>query len=248
MKLLIKKEWKLTVTPVPLLFLLLSALVLVPSYPYYVTFFYNALGIFLMLQAARENRDVYYMALLPLTKRDLVRARFSTIVTLQLLQALVCVPFMLLRSGYAEINNPVGIEANLAFLGFGFMLMGLFDLVFLPMHYKNGYDLGKPFVISSIVLFFAIVLLAAFVVRSAPVERSSFYSISAASAVTIMLVQTLLNVFGTVDILPLTGVTFPFVSNGGSSMLCVWGLLAFIKAADTRQNASFSVKLPGRED
>ena len=26
------------------------------------------------------------------------------------------------------------------------------------------------------------------------------------------------------------------------------GLLAFIKAADTRQNASFSVKLPGRED
>lgn len=57
---------------------------LVPSYPYYVTFFYNALGIFLMLQAARENRDVYYMALLPLTKRDLVRARFSTIVTLQL--------------------------------------------------------------------------------------------------------------------------------------------------------------------
>ena len=121
-------------------------------------------GAYLSVQgpdAARENRDVYYMALLPLTKRDLVRARFSTIVTLQLLQALVCVPFMLLRSGYAEINNPVGIEANLAFLGFGFMLMGLFDLVFLPMHYKNGYDLGKPFVISSIVLFFAIVLLEA---------------------------------------------------------------------------------------
>ena len=45
------------------------------------------------------------------------------------------------------------------------------------------------------------------------------------------------------DILPLTGVTFPFVSNGGSSMVCVWGLLAFIKAADTRQNASFAVRL-----
>ena len=161
MKLLMKKEWKLTVTPVPLLFLLLSGLVLVPSYPYYVTFFYNALGIFLMLQAARENRDVYYMALLPLTKRDLVKARFSTIITLQLLQIIVCIPFMLIRRIYAEINNPVGIEANLAFLGFGFVLMGLFDLVFLPMHYKNGYDLGKPFVVSSIVLFFAIVLLEA---------------------------------------------------------------------------------------
>ena len=34
MKLLMKKEWKLVVTPVPLLFVLLSALLLVPSYPY----------------------------------------------------------------------------------------------------------------------------------------------------------------------------------------------------------------------
>ena len=40
-----------------------------------------------------------------------------------------------------------------------FVLMGLFNLTFLPMHYKNGYDLGKPFVVSSVVLFLAIVLL-----------------------------------------------------------------------------------------
>jgi len=33
------------------------------------------------------------------------------------------------------------------------------------------------------------------------------------------------------------------LSNGGSSMICAWGLLAFIKAADTRQNASFAVRL-----
>jgi len=47
-----------------------------------------------------------------------------------------------------------------------------------------------------------------------------------------------------VDLLPLTGVTFPFVSNGGSSMIGAWGLLAFIKAADTRQNASIAIPLP----
>ena len=51
-------------SPVPLLFLALSGLVLIPSYPYYVTFFYNALGIFLFFQSCRENRDVYYMMLL----------------------------------------------------------------------------------------------------------------------------------------------------------------------------------------
>ena len=58
-----------------------------------------------------------------------------------------------------------------------------------------------------------------------------------------MLTQVILNALGTVDVLPLTGVTFPFLSNGGSSMIGAWGLLAFIKAADTRQNASFAVRL-----
>ena len=115
------------------------------------------------------------------------------------------------------------------------------DLVFAFVSEEWGLLLG-------LMMIAAIVLLAAFVVRSAPVERSSFYSISAVSAVTIMVVQAMLNVFGTVDLLPLTGVTFPFVSNGGSSMLCVWGLLAFIKAADTRQNASFSVRLPSQKE
>jgi cell division protein FtsW (lipid II flippase) len=79
--------------------------------------------------------------------------------------------------------------------------------------------------------------------RSAAVARSSFYTIGSCTAASVMLVQVILNVLGTVDVLPLTGVTFPFVSNGGSSMICSWGLLAFIKAADTRQNASFAVRL-----
>ena len=89
-----------------------------------------------------------------------------------------------------------------------------------------------------------IVILACFVVRSAPAGRSCFYTIGACAAVTVMVTQTILNVFGMADFLPLTGVTFPFVSNGGSSMVCVWGLLAFVKAADTRQNASVAIRVP----
>ncbi len=65
-------------------------------------------------------------------------------------------------------------------------------------------------------------------------SRSTFYSISACCAATLLLVQMSLNIFGCTDILPLTGVTLPFVSAGGSSMLSCWGLLAFIKAADER--------------
>lgn len=149
MKALRYKEWKLVMMPVPLLFLALSALVLIPNYPYYITFFYTTLGIFLLLQSARENRDVFYMALLPVTKREMVKARFWTVATIELMQVVCCLPFMLLRAQYGEMKNEVGIEANAAFLGLGLLMLGLFNRVFFPMHYKNGYDLGKPFLLST---------------------------------------------------------------------------------------------------
>ena len=93
-----------------------------------------------------------------------------------------------------------------------------------------------------------IITLAVFAVRACRAGRSSFYTIAACAAGSMMVFQTCLNVFGAVDILPLTGVTFPFVSNGGSAMLSAWGLLAFLKATDTRQNASFAVRLPSRKE
>lgn len=97
-----------------------------------------------------------------------------------------------------------------------------------------------------VLMVLSIVALGLFAVRSASVGRSSFYVIGACTAAGILLTQVILNALGTVDVVPLTGVTFPFVSNGGSSMLGAWGLLAFVKAGDTRQNASFAVRLMKR--
>ena len=97
-----------------------------------------------------------------------------------------------------------------------------------------------------VLMVLSVVVLAFFAVRSAGVGRSSFYVIGGCTAAAVLLIQVILNALGTVDVVPLTGVTFPFVSNGGSSMIGAWGLLAFVKAADTRQNASFAVRLQKR--
>ena len=88
-----------------------------------------------------------------------------------------------------------------------------------------------------------ILVFALFTIRTARVARSSFYTIGGCTAASVLVIQTMLNCLGTIDYLPFTGVTFPFVSNGGTSMIGAWGLLAFVKAADTRQNASFAVRL-----
>ena len=86
-----------------------------------------------------------------------------------------------------------------------------------------------------------IITLSIFAVRSIWAGRSTYYTIAACSAMSLFLFQTMLNVFGSVDLFPLTGVTFPFLSSGGTSMVSSWGMLAFLKAADTRLNASIAV-------
>ena len=90
----------------------------------------------------------------------------------------------------------------------------------------------------------AVIALGFFAVKNASAGRSSYYVIAACATASMLMIQMSLNVFGTMDILPFTGVTFPFVSIGGSSLLSCWMLLAFIKAADTRANASFAVRRP----
>ena len=97
--------------------------------------------------------------------------------------------------------------------------------------------------VAAVMTVLCICVFAAFAMRTARVARSSFYTIGACTAAGILVIQTTLNALGTVDVLPFTGVTFPFLSNGGTSMIGAWGLLAFVKAADTRQNASFAVRL-----
>lgn len=148
-----------------------------------------------------------------------------------------------LTTGYSQTRSMMCIASGGLFgLGPGkgwlkYVAASDTDLVFAFVSEEWG-------LIMAVLMVACIVILTCFVVRSAPAGRSCFYTIGACAAVTVMVTQTILNVFGMADFLPLTGVTLPFVSNGGSSMVCVWGLLAFIKAADTRQNASVAIRVP----
>jgi len=118
-------------------------------------------------------------------------------------------------------------------------LKGIFasntDMVFCYIQEEWG-------LIIAILAVISIITLGIFAVRSITAGRSTFYTIAACSATSLLIFQTALNVLGTVDIFPFTGVTLPFISNGGTSMISSWGLLAFLKAADTRQGASLAVQ------
>ena len=109
------------------------------------------------------------------------------------------------------------------------------DMVFAMVCEEQGLIIG-------VIMVIAMLVLALFAVRSARHGRSAYYSIAACAAMSMLLTQLALNVFGSLDILPFTGVTFPFVSRGGTSLLSCWMLMAFIKSADNRRDASFAVR------
>ncbi len=109
------------------------------------------------------------------------------------------------------------------------------DMVFAVLCEEEG-------IIIAFCAVLAVLILSFFAVRTARRARSAYYSLSACAAVTMLMAQMALNVFGSLDLLPFTGVTFPFVSRGGSSLLACWMMMAFIKGADTRRDGSFVVR------
>ena len=73
MKALLFKEIKLAMHPTTYLFMAIGAMLMIPSYPYYVAFVYTCLGIFFIFLSARENKDIFFTASLPVRKSDVVK-------------------------------------------------------------------------------------------------------------------------------------------------------------------------------
>ena len=107
---------------------------------------------------ARETNDVWYTAVLPMTKRESVLGKCLLVVSFQLFQLLFSVPFAILRGAMNMANNPVGLDATVAWYGFGSFLYAVFDLLFLTAFYKSGYKAGKAFILAAIPM---VILMAA---------------------------------------------------------------------------------------
>ena len=136
-------------------------------------------------------------------------------------------------TGYQQVRTLIySVSGGLKGLGVGngrlrYVAASTTDLVFGMVCEEFG-------IIIAFAIVIAFAIITVYAIRTSRSAPSTFYSIAACSAAAMLLFQTCLNIFGITDILPLTGVTLPFVSQGGSSMVCSWALFAFIKAADVR--------------
>ncbi len=167
---LLKKEIRLAMHPTAPAFLLLSAMLLIPNYPYYVVFFYTGLAVFFTCQSGRENQDVLYTLLLPVRRRDAVKARFSMVILQEAAQMLIAAAFALLRNHLISAPNEAGMDANLSLFALALGMLGVFHIVFFPMYYGDVQKVGRAFLWGSGAVF-AYIFLAEAAAHAVPFVR-----------------------------------------------------------------------------
>lgn len=154
MKTLLYKQLRLACHPMTPVFCLSGIMLLIPNYPYSVAFFYVTLGLFFTFLNMREQKDIYYSALLPLRKRDTVRAAVAFTVLVELLSVVITALFCLLSAKLQPgKDNAVGMDTNLMLLGAGFVLYGVFNLVFFVCLYRSGYKVGAAYLKANLALW-----------------------------------------------------------------------------------------------
>ncbi len=160
MKNLLLKEFKLATLPLTYLFLLFALMTFIPGYPILCGAFFVCLGIFQSYQKSREDNDILYSVLLPVSKKEVVIAKYITVVVLQITAFAICAVCTVVRMtflsdvGIYTTNALMG--ANFVFLAFVLMIFTTFNVIFVGGFFKTAYGIGKPFVTFIIVNFLII--------------------------------------------------------------------------------------------
>ena len=139
--------------------------------------------------------------------------------------------------GYQQVNTMIAIGSGGLF-GVGGGEGNLDTIAAADTDLVFGFIVEEWGLIIGLCCVAILILFTLYAIKRAGMTRSVYYSIAAAAASGMFLFQAALNIFGSTDLLPLTGVTLPLISNGGSSIMASMGMLAFIKSAglggDTR--------------
>ena len=156
---LIKKEIALCMHPTAFIFLSFAVLVFVPNYPYEVIFFFSCLSVFFCCMMTRENGDIAFSCALPVKKEHIPLAKMLVVFGLQgiimlLVGILGAVKGAVLPA--EQYVNQAGISANLALVGNGAVLLGVFNLIFFPRYFRSPDKIGVPFVIGAVIVFLLI--------------------------------------------------------------------------------------------
>ena len=90
----------------------------------------------------------------------------------------------------------------------------------------------------------AIILIMVAGMRTAIEATDMFTKLLAAGITALLGVQALVNIGGVLRMLPMTGITLPYVSHGGWSLITCFTMLGILLAISHRNNRDFNLRSP----
>lgn len=157
---LLRKEIKLSASLLTFFFIAFGLIVFFPGYPILLSAFFISFGIFQSFQNAREANDILYLALLPIAKKDVVKAKFIFVSFIEMCGFVLIMVVTLLRMivmvNVEVYRNNALMNANFVFLGFALVIFALFNIIFVRGFFKTAYYFAKSFIFFIIATFVVI--------------------------------------------------------------------------------------------
>lgn len=177
MKNLIYKEFKLCMQPLVWIFFAFVLMLLIPNYIYLVPCFFVGNAIFQTMQVGAVNNDVLFSNLLPVSKRDTVKAKYLFVICVELIMTALYVGMIFVNHKLIGSPNMAGIDACPALIGGCFLIHAVFNAIFLPVFYKSGFKAGRAFVFSAIAVFAVMfVFEGIFIAAGAAADKSALFA------------------------------------------------------------------------
>jgi len=154
------KELKLSTSILTYFFILFSFMYLIPGYPILCGVFFICLGIFKSFENYLVTNDILFSALLPISKKDVVKAKFIFVCFIEVVSFILMSLLSILRNtilvnSSTYLNNFM-MNANGFALMMSLLLFALFNLIFISGYFETTYKQTKPFIYFMIVNFIVI--------------------------------------------------------------------------------------------
>lgn len=162
MKNLLYKELKLAVHPLCYVMIGISALYIflniLPAGMGYILIIASYSILFLGANKGQQSNDLLYTALLPVRKKEIVKARIYVIILMAFVMFAITTLLMFIQKftgPVMELDETEGMvylltESNFFVVnGFSFVILAIADLIYLPLYYRNGKSIILPTLVAA---------------------------------------------------------------------------------------------------
>ncbi|MBH5318448.1 ABC-2 transporter permease [Paenibacillus sp. GSMTC-2017] len=147
---LLMKELKLGVSPFFYVMpFLTGALMLIPGWLYFlVPLYFCFITIPNMFAGYKTQNDLIFTSMMPVIKNDIVKAKVSVIVILELMHLVIGMIYSMITVRLYPNLNYIFFKPTLGFWGLCFIMLAIFNFIFISMYYKTAYKYGAASIVS----------------------------------------------------------------------------------------------------